>query len=74
MPDPVAEKSLLAGCIKFDRMPAHLGGHPGHQGLVKGVLFVAETPADVRLDDPDLAPGHAQGLTHDPPDQVGDLG
>ena len=69
--DPVADKSLLTGAVDFHQASAQLGGQPGAQGFVQRVLLVAEAAADVGLDDPDLAPGDAQGLAYHPPDEWG---
>ena len=72
--DPVGDEGLLPGALQVHQPAAHLGGEPGAQGLVQGVLLVAEAAADVGLHDPHLAPGQAQGLPHHPADDVGDLG
>ena len=67
-------KGLLPGELQLHRPASHLGGEVGVEGLVEHLLLVAKTAADVGLDDPDLAPGDAQGLAHHPADDVGDLG
>ena len=74
MADPVVDKGFLPGAVDFHQLTTQLGGQPGAQGLIEGVLLVAEAAADVGLDNPDLPPGEAQGLAADPADDVGDLG
>ena len=72
--DPVGDEGLLPAALQLHQAAAHLGGAPGAQGLVQRVLLVAEAPADIGLDDADLAPGKAQGLPDHPADDMGDLG
>ena len=72
--DAVRDEGLLPAAVHPDAAPAHHGGAPGAEGLVEGVLLVAEAAADVGLDDVDVCPGPAQGLAHHPADDVGDLG
>ena len=70
----VRDERLLPGTVDTDAAAAHLRGAPGAQGLIQGVLFVAEAAADVGLDDLNVRPGTAQGLAHDAADDMGDLG
>ena len=70
----VGHEGLLTCTVQTDAAAAHLGGAPGAQGLVEGVLFVAEAAADIGLDDLHVSPGAAQGLANHPADDVGDLG
>ncbi len=72
--DPVGDKRFLPAALQLHQPPADLGGAPGTEGLIEGVLFIAKAAADVRLDNPDLAPGNPQSLADDPADNVGDLG
>ena len=72
--DPVVDEGLLTLAVDLHQPAPQLGGEPGAQGLVEGVLLVAEAAADVGFDDSHLAPGDAQGLAADPADDVGDLG
>ena len=71
--DAVGDKGLLPRTLQLHQPAAHLGGTPGAQRLVQGVLLVAETAANVGFDDPDLAPGQSQRLPHHPADDVGNL-
>ena len=70
----VRDERLLPGAVDTDAAAAHLRGAPGAQGLIQGVLLVAEAAADVGLDDLNVRPGTAQGLAHDAADDMGDLG
>ena len=72
--DPVGDEGLLPAAFQLHQASSDLRGAPGAQGLVQRVLLVAKSAADVRLDDPDLAPGKAQGLAHHPADDMGNLG
>ena len=72
--DTVGDKGFLPGALQLYQPAAHHGGAPRAQGLIEGVLLVAEAAADVGLDDPHLAPGNSQGLAHHPADDVGNLG
>ena len=74
VPRAVADEGLLPRHVQLHQVPARLQAQPGAQRLVQYVLLVAETAADVGLDDPDPAPVHAQRLSDDAPDDVGDLG
>ena len=71
---PVGDEGFLPGAVDADAAALDLGGAPGAQGLIQGVLLVAEAAADIGLYHPDIAPGAAQGLAHHPADDVGDLG
>ena len=71
---PVGDEGFLPGAIDADAAALDLGGAPGAQRLVQGVLLVAEAAADIGLYHPDVAPGAAQGLAHHPADDVGNLG
>ena len=70
----VGDEGFLPGAFEFDRAAPHLGGAPGGQWLIQGILLVAEAAADVGLDDPDSAPGQTQRLPADTADDVGNLG
>ena len=72
--DTVGDKGLLPGAVHADAPAVHLGRAPGAQGLIQSVLLVAEAAADVGLHHPDVRPRAAQGLAHDPADDMGDLG
>ena len=72
--DPVVDKGLLPAAVDLHQPAPQSGGQPRAQGLVEGVLLVAEAAADVGLDNAHLPPGDAQGLTADAADDVGDLG
>ena len=74
MPGAGVDEDLLAGHAVAHGPPARGQAHGGRQGLHHHVLLVAEAAADVGLDDLHPAPGQAQGLGHDAPDDVGDLG
>ena len=71
---PVGDEGFLPGAVDADAAALDLGGAPGAQGLIQGVLLVAEAAADIGLYHPDIAPGAAQGLAHHPADDVGNLG
>ena len=73
MAGPVADKGFLPGYIQFYQMSARLQAQPGTEGLIKDVLFVAETASNIGLDHPDPAPVNAQSLSHGTPDDMGDL-
>ena len=45
-------------------------GDPGGQRLIQRILLIAETAADIRLDNAYFPPRHAQRLPHRPPDDV----
>ena len=70
----VGDERLLAGAVHADAAAAHLRAAPGAQRLIQGVLLVAEAAADVGLDDLNIRPGATQRLSHDPADDMGDLG
>src|SRR5699024_7704324 len=72
--DAVGDEGLLAAAVQLHQPAAHLGAEPGAQGLVEGVLLVAEAAADVGLDDAHLAPGDSQRLADHAADDVGNLG
>ena len=74
MTDAVGNKGLLPGAVHADAASPHLGRAPGAQRLVQGVLLIAEAAADIGLDDLNIRPRAAQGLPHDPADDMGDLG
>src|SRR5699024_11385469 len=65
--------SLTCTLSLHDALPI-LGAEPGAQGLVEGVVLVAEAAADVGLDDAHLAPGDSQRLADHAADDVGHLG
>ena len=71
--DTVGDEGLLARAVELDTAAAHLRAAPGAQRLIQRVLLVAEAAADVRLDDADVAPRAADGLTDDAADDVRDL-
>ena len=74
MADAVGNEGLLPGAVDPDAAAVDLRGAPGAKGLIQGVLLVAEAAADIGLDDLEHPPtGDAQGLPHDPADDMGDL-
>ena len=72
--DPVADECILPGDVDLHQPTAQFPADPAAEGLVEGVLLVAEAAADIGLDDADGTPGHADGLTHRAAHDVGDLG
>ena len=71
---PVGYEGLLAGAVNADAAPAYLSAAPCAQGLVEGVLLVAEAAAYVGLYYPYIRPGAAQRLSHNTADYMGYLG
>ena len=71
---PVGYEGLLAGAVNADAAPAYLSAAPCAQGLVEGVLLVAEAAAYVGLYYPYIRPGAAQRLSHNAADYMGYLG
>ena len=74
MTDAVGNESLLPGAVDPDTAAVDLRGAPGAKGLIQGILLIAEAAADIGLDDLNIRPRAAQGLPHDPADDMGDLG
>ena len=72
--DAVVDKGLLSGTVYRHRASAQLGGQPGAEGLVEGVLLVAKAAADIGLDHADHSPGDAKGLPHHAAHNMGNLG
>ena len=72
--DPIADEGVLPGDVDLHQPTAQLPADPGAEGLVQGVLLVAEAAADVGFDDADGAPGHPDGLAHRAAHDMGDLG
>ena len=70
----VGDEGLLTGAVDPDAVAVDLRGAPSAQGLIQGVLLVAEAAADIGLHHPDIAPRAAQRLSHDTADDMGDLG
>ena len=71
--DAVGYEGILARNVDLDETAAELPRDPCAQRLVQGVLFVAETAADVRLDDADVAPRLADRLADGTAYDVRDL-
>ena len=71
--DPVVDERLLPAAVDLHQTPPQLGGQPSAQRLIQRVLLVAEPPADIGLEHPDLPPGHPQRLPADAPHDMGDL-
>ena len=73
MADTVGDEGFLTRAVELDKTAADLRAAPGAQRLIQRVLLVAEAAADVRLDDADIAPRTAQGLSDDAAYDVRDL-
>ena len=55
-----AEHTFLTGQFHAHGRAVQLHGQEGHDGLQHHILFVAESAADIRLDDPDGRPRDAE--------------
>ena len=71
MTDAVGDEGLLPGAVDPDTAAVDLRGAPGAKGLIQRVLLVAEAAADIGLDDLHIRPWAAQGLPHNPADDMG---
>ena len=69
----VGDEGLLTGAVHPDAATVDLRGAPGAQGLIEGILLIAEAAADVGLHHPDIAPRATQRLSHHTADDMGDL-
>ena len=65
MADAVGDEGFLTRAVELDKTASDLRAAPGAQRLIQRVLLVAEAAADVWLDDADIAPRTAQGLSDD---------
>ena len=68
------DKGLLPGGHHRHAAAAQLPGEEGRQGLVYHVLLVAESAAQIGLDDPHIPHRHPDGIRQIPPQGMGGLG
>ena len=73
MPHPVADERFFSRHVQLHKVPARLQAQPGAQRLIENILFVSESAADVRFDNPYIAPADAQCLPDDTADNMGNL-
>ena len=73
MSHPVGYKGVLPGNIQLHQMSSHLHTEPCTERLIEDILLIAESAADIRLDNPDLPPADAQRLADHTADNMRDL-
>ena len=66
-------KRLFSGDVQLHRSPSDYCAQIRAQRLVQDVLLIAESAADVWLDNAHLSPGDSQRLPDDTPADMGDL-